>query len=156
MREYVKGQNPISKSNCFYAIAKIKDVELKIGHEFGSPHLAFPQPTIQSIEIELADGKKVRIRAIDKDKEIDELRELHGITGGSFLLTKSANKNTTSKGDRPYHAAVIVDERNNEGGKSFVFVHFSGLQRMTEKMKRDQETAVAVNGWFTNYILGFE
>ena len=108
MREYVKGQNPISKSNCFYAIAKIKDVELKIGHEFGSPHLAFPQPTIQSIEIELADGKKVRIGC-------SKTATLYLVTSVSTQLVNLTTSTTSTtpapalcSADRTFHIRFLL------------------------------------------------
>lgn len=147
----IKFKNP--KTNSFCAIAKIKEVERFIGHEFGTPYLAFPQPTIEPIEIELEDGKKIRIRATDKEKDKDERDALSGVRGFSHLLTKSASPYGTSKIDRPYHAAVIVDGQN-EGRKNFVFVHFSGEKEMTEKMKQNQKKAV--NDWFKNYIFEFE
>lgn len=156
MKEYVKQKNP-KPTNSFYAIAKIKEVERLTGHKFGTPYLAFPQPTIEPIEIELEDNnKKIRIRATDKEKDKDEsnaLRNVKNYDGFSHLLTKSACKNDTSKIDCPYHTAVVVDGQN-EGRKNFVFVHFSGEKEMTEKMKQDQKKAV--NGWFKNYIFDFD
>jgi len=155
MEKTFKDKNP-KKSNSFYAIATIKEVERWCSPGVGlHSFLVHPQPTIQPIEIELKDGRKIIIRATDKDKDkevmsnVNRRYDLRGISE-SHLVSKTANESNSHKMNRPYHTTVIVNGEK-EALKSFVFVHFSGMKEMTNKMLQDQENAV--NDWFQKYIL---
>ena len=149
-KDELKNPLPKGKPKSFYAIVEIDIVETKDPYGF----LLHDQPTMKSKIFKLEDGKKeIKIRkTFETDPAIMTLKRKYGLPGihsNSHLIAK-----TSQQTNKPSYSAVLVDESMDQLPRSFVYVYFSGLNEMTDKMLNDQKKAV--NGWFKEYIEAFE
>ena len=134
------------KKQSFYAIAKIDKVEIRKDNNT----LLYPQPTITPIVFRLADGRTIKIQPTAKD---EPALKVPGIEELSHLLAKNAGPQS-SKWQRPFHTAVMLNADGRQSDRSFVFVYFSGESEMSEEMLKEQKKAV--EGWFPNFISEFK